>query len=118
MSESVQSRALFAGEGAIRVVPWPDPVVDVSGFPAHSAMVEWCWLPVIGPSGAWAYRRLVSGLENLPGGYDLEVGELAHWLGLGRGVSANSPVCRTLLRLVRFDLAAVTAPRTLTVRRT
>lgn len=110
MSDSlhgVHANALFEGEGPIRVVPWPDPVADASGFAAASAMVEWCWLPVVGPSGAWAYRRLVSALAANHGAYDQDLAELAHWLGLGAGVSPNAPVSRTLLRLVRFGLAAV-----------
>lgn len=120
MSDSVGSRAsaLFEGEGTIRVVAWPDPVADADGFPASSVMVEWCWLPVVGPSGAWAYRRLVSALAAQHGAYDLDLAELAHWLGLGAGVSPNAPVSRTLLRLVRFGLAAVPANRILAVRRT
>ncbi len=77
-----------------------------------------CWLPVVGPSGTWAYRRLVSALAANKGAYDQDLAELAHWLGLGAGVSPNAPVSRTLLRLVRFDLAAVTGTRTLAVRRT
>ena len=113
-----RANALFEGEGPIRVVTWPDPVADASGFPATSAMVEWCWLPVAGPSGAWAYRRLVSALAANHGPYDQDLAELAHWLGLGAGVSPNAPVSRTLLRLVRFDLAGVTGNRTLAVRRT
>ena len=121
MNDSVQgvrASALFEGEGSIRVVRWPDPVADASGFAANSAMVEWCWLPVVGPSGAWAYRRLVSALASNKGAYDQDVAELAHWLGLGGGVSPNAPVSRTLLRLVRFGLAGVTGTRTLAVRRT
>jgi hypothetical protein len=121
MNDSVQgfrASALFDGEGSIRVVPWPDPVADTSGFAANSAMVEWCWLPVVGPSGTWAYRRLVSALAANKGGYDQDLAELAHWLGLGAGVSPNAPVSRSLLRLVRFGLAGVTGTRTLAVRRT
>jgi hypothetical protein len=121
MSDPMQGarvNALFEGEGPIRVVPWPDPVADASGFAAASAMVEWCWLPVVGPSGAWAYRRLVSALAANHGAYDQDLAELAHWLGLGAGISPNAPVSRTLLRLVRFGLAAVPSTRTLAVRRT
>ena len=39
MNDSVQgfrASALFEGEGPIRVVPWPDPVADASGFAARS----------------------------------------------------------------------------------
>ena len=120
MTDSLGGRAsaLFEGEGPIRVVPWPDPVADASGFAANSARVEWCWLPVAGPSAMWASRRLVSALVANKGAYDKDLAELAHWLGLGAGISPNAPVSRTLLRLVRFDLAAVTGTRTLAVRGT
>jgi len=110
--------ALFVGDGPIRVVPWPDPMADRSGFPAQSPMIEWCYLPLIGPSAAWAYRRMVLGPLGQGEAFDLDLGELAHWLGLGAGTSPNSRVSRALLRLVAFGLAAVPANRTLAVRRT
>lgn len=101
----------------IRVIPWPDATIDRVGFGAHSAYVEWCWLPRIGPSGTWAYRRLVSGFETSPEGYDVDLVELARSLGLGTGVSRNAPVSRTLARLCAFGLATAPAERTIAVRR-
>lgn len=110
-----RASAPFEGEGPIRVVAWLDPVADASAFAASSAMVEWRWLPVVGPSGA--YRRFVSALAANKGACDQDLAELAHLLGLGAGVTPNAPASHMLLRLVRFGLAGVTGTRTLTVRR-
>ena len=102
---------------SLRIEAWPDPVIDRLGHAPASAYVEWLWLPVIGPSAAWAYRRLTSGLAAQPGGYQVPLSELAHWLGLGQGTGANSTVVRTLRRLVAFQLALQVDDATLAVRR-
>ncbi|HET7488809.1 MAG TPA: hypothetical protein VFJ85_12845 [Acidimicrobiales bacterium] len=100
----------------LHVQAWPDPVIDRLGLPPSSAYFEWLWLPRIGPSAAWAYRRLTSGLEVAPDGFDLELAELAHWLGVG-GTGANSPLQRCLGRLVLFGLALAVDRTTLGLRR-
>jgi hypothetical protein len=117
MSPSPDSVPTDGDPVTIRVIPWPDATIDRLGFAAHSAYVEWCWLPRIGPSGTWAYRRLVGGFETSPEGYDLDLVELARSLGLGTGVSRNAPVSRTLGRLCAFGLATAPAERTIAVRR-
>ncbi|MDP9403829.1 MAG: hypothetical protein M3P85_11010 [Actinomycetota bacterium] len=101
----------------LRIEAWRDPVIDRLGHAPASAYVEWLWLPRIGPSAAWAHRRLTSGLAAQPGGYKLSLSELAHWLGLGQGTGANSIVVRTLRRLVAFHLAQQVDHATLAVRR-
>ena len=101
----------------LHVRAWPDPVIDQIGFEPQSAYFEWCWLPRLGPSACWAYRRLTSGLLGRPDGYDIEVGELAHWLGLGSGTGRNAPVRRAIGRLVVFGLGTWQAEDTLAVRR-
>ena len=100
----------------LRIEAWPDAVIDRLGFTPTSAYFEWLWLPQIGPSTAWAYRRLTSGLDARPDGYELSVPELAGWLGLG-GTGRNSPVVRSLQRLVQFQLALQVDGATLAVRR-
>ena len=35
---------------AIRVLPWPDPVIDSLGFDPRTAYVERFWLGVLGPT--------------------------------------------------------------------
>jgi hypothetical protein len=68
-----------------------------------SGYAETFWLPIIGPTALWCARRLATRLQTAQLGVDLEL--LAVELGVGRGVGRNSPICRTLNRLVAFDMA-------------
>ncbi len=99
----------------LQIRSWPDAVIERLGHEPTSAYFEWLWLPRIGPSTAWAYRRLTSGLSAQPEGYSIDLEELARWLGLGTG--ANSPLVRSLRRLVQFHLALQVDASTLAVRR-
>ncbi len=101
----------------LRIQAWPDAVIDRIGHLPTSAYFEWLWLPRIGPSTAWAYRRLNEGLAVHPDGYDVNLEALAAWLGLGGGTGQNSPLVRSLRRLVRFYLALQVDEHTLAVRR-
>lgn len=83
-----------------------DPRLEAAGFDVRSAYMERFWLPVLGPASVMAMRHLNAGLAVRPRGYRIEVEELARSLGLG-GTGRNSPVRRTLHRLVSFDMAAV-----------
>ena len=74
------------------------------------------WLPRVGPSTAWAYRRLTEGLSTQPDGYSVELDTLAAWLGLS-GTGHQAPLMRSLRRLVRFHLALQLDDHTLAVRR-
>lgn len=102
--------------GPLHVKAWPDAVIDRLGHEPASSYFEWLWLPRVGPSCAWAYRRLTSGLATQPDGYTVSLDELAHWLGLG-GTGKQSPLVRSLRRLVRFGLALQVDEHTLAVRR-
>ncbi|MDP9389481.1 MAG: hypothetical protein M3Q48_16590 [Actinomycetota bacterium] len=100
----------------LEVVPWDDPLVEQHGHPARSAYVETYWLSVIGPASTWAIRRLSAWLDASPAGYQLWLSELGRELGLGAGTGRNSPVIRTLSRLIAFGLA-VPMGEALAVRR-
>ena len=89
----------------LEVVPWDDPLVEQLGHSARSAYVETYWLSVIGPASTWAIRRLSAWLDGAPTGYEVSLSELGRELGLGAGTGRNSPVVRTLARLVGFGLA-------------
>ena len=101
----------------ITVSAWIDPVIDDLGFDPTSAYVEYAWLPRTGPSATWCYRRLTAGLRPAGEPYQLELAYLAHCLGLGAGTARNSPLQRTLLRLVSFGLARQLGDSELAVRR-
>jgi len=96
---------------------WVDPVIEASGFAPTSTYLEWAWLPILGPSTTWAYRRLATGLDASPGGYDVDAVELAHSLGIGTGTGRHAPLVRTIGRLVVFGLARWDDDATLAVLR-
>lgn len=92
-------------EPTLMVVPWHDPVVDAVGHEVRSTYVELFWLNVLGPSATWALRRLVAGLDRYPLGYELDLGETAHELGLSYSTATSSTFVRALQRCVLFGVA-------------
>lgn len=100
----------------LHVQAWPDPVIDRLGYEPTSSYFEWLWLPRVGPSAAWAYRRLSAGLDAQPDGFTVALDELAHWIGLG-GTGKHSPLVRCLGRLVQFGLAIQIDEHTMALRR-
>ena len=100
----------------LHIQPWPDAAIDGRGHLPTSAYFEWLWLPRLGPSTAWAFRRLNEGLAAAPDGYVINLGTLAAWLGIG-GTGDHSPLLRSLHRLRRFHLALQIDDATLAVRR-
>jgi hypothetical protein len=102
---------------SLRVVAWDDPVVEATGVDPQSVYVETFWLPVLGPSATWLLRRLASGLQVAPGGYDVEMEEAARALGLGGVGGRRSPFRRAILRCTRYAVARHVGADVLAVRR-
>ena len=50
----------------LKLIAWNDPLIELVGFPPHHAYVELLWLPVVGPSGTWVYRRLWQRVQQHP----------------------------------------------------
>ena len=100
----------------LMIVPWHDPVVDAIGHDVRSTYVELFWLNVLGPSATWALRRLVSGLDSYPLGYELDLGETASALGLSYSRGTSNTFVRALQRCVLFG-ASQPLPEGLAVRR-
>lgn len=92
-------------EPTLMVVPWHDPVVDSVGYDVRSIYVELFWLNVLGPSATWALRRLVSGLDRYPLGYELDLGETANELGLSYSTATSSTFVKALQRCVLFGVS-------------
>jgi hypothetical protein len=90
---------------AIRVTPWPDPVLDAVGHDPRSWYAETFWLPTLGPTALLLLRHLADRFEIDPGGVELPVADTAAALGLGARDGTHSPLMRTLGRLEQFDLA-------------
>ena len=96
----------IAAHDPLHVVALADPLIDALGHEVRSEYVETYWLPILGPSAVWAARRLVGWLGDSEG-VTVPLGPLAASLGLGSTVSTQSPMVRTLSRLVDFGLAGI-----------
>jgi hypothetical protein len=104
--------------GAIRVMPWPDPVLDAVGHDPRSWYVETFWLPTLGPTALLLLRHLADRFETNPKGVQLAVADTAAALGLGPRDGQSSPLIRTLTRLQQFELACSDGDATIAVRTT
>ena len=102
---------------ALDVRPWPDVVIDELGHDPRSPYVEQFWLGVLGPTATWLMRRLASGLEREPAGFELDLALTAGELGLGHRSGPHSPFIRSLQRCVHFGLVEPIGDATVRVRR-
>src|SRR5262245_3409045 len=102
---------------AIRVTPWPDPVLDLIGHDPRSWYAETFWLPPLGPTALLLLRHLADRFEIDPSGVDLPVADTAAALGLGPRDGQSSPLVRSLSRLQQFELAWAQNEATIAVRR-
>jgi hypothetical protein len=89
----------------IRVLPWADPVIDTLGHDPRSLYAETFWLPSLGPTCLLLLRHLAGRLETNPDGTEVRVADTSMALGLGPREGNSSPLMRSVLRLVQFDLA-------------
>ena len=89
----------------LRVISWPDPVVDEIGHDPRSAYAEQFWLPILGPSTTWLLRRLVDGLDRSPEGFEVDLRLLAGELGIALRNTTRCPLLRSLDRACTFGAA-------------
>ena len=104
----------------LRVIPWIDNAVDSSGYDVNDPYIEMFWLPVLGPTATWLYRRLVSGILHDTSGYTVNMAELARGIGVAYTEGRHNPFARALHRCVMFGVAqqvALHPVRTVSVRR-
>ncbi len=101
----------------IRVLPLPDPVVDTLGHDPRAPYPERFWLPTLGPTAFLLIRHMAHRFDGAPEGFTLDLAETSRCLGLGERHGRNSPMARSLGRIVQFDLAAQHDGETLAVRR-
>lgn len=100
----MERKILLHPAATLVVAPLVDPIVEERGFGPTSSYVEFCWLPVLGPTTTWLYRRLAMPLLAV-GEFEVDVTDLSVSLGLGEGLGRNSPVMRSFGRLVKFGAA-------------
>ncbi|HUQ63964.1 MAG TPA: hypothetical protein VM121_09425 [Acidimicrobiales bacterium] len=117
MSTSVLLQPEASPASTLSIRPWPDGVIDALGHDPRSQYVERFWLGILGPSTTWLLRRLATGLEEKPAGFDLQLAETAQALGLGARGGRHSPFMRALARCCQFDLAEARDDGVLAVRR-
>ena len=86
------------------VLPWHDPVVEAVGYDARGPYVELFWLGILGPTATWVLRRLVTGFDAYPDGYELDLGQTANALGLSLTAGTHSPFGRAMNRCVMFGM--------------
>lgn len=89
----------------VELVAWPDEVIDRIGFDPRSTYVEFCWLPIIGPTATWLYRRVALWVAAQPEGLEVNLPELACSMGFGEKWARNSPFATAWYRLDRYGLA-------------
>ena len=94
-----------APAATLMVVPWHDPIVDTVGFDVRSNYVELFWLNVLGPTATWTLRRLVTGLDRYPLGYELDLAETASMLGLAYSAGTSNSFARALQRCQLFGMS-------------
>jgi len=97
----------LSGRTSIQVVAVRHPILEALGHHPTSEYAEQFWLPTIGPSALWAQRRLNAGFVGGRDSYPLDLADLGREIGLGAGTGRNSPVVRTVSRLVDFHLAEI-----------
>jgi hypothetical protein len=108
---------LLANRPSLEVFAWTDEVIDTLGHDPHDSYCEQFWLPIVGPSVYLIGRRFVVWLANNPDGLTVPLVPLSAAIGLGQGTGRNSPLIRSLSRIVAFGLARVDPGDRLAVRR-
>jgi hypothetical protein len=86
--------------------PHPNRMVRGSGITPTDPYLEWCWLPLVGPSTV-ALVRHVAELTSTSGEARIPLADLGRLLGLGAVdvPSRNNKLVRTLARAEQFGLA-------------
>ena len=89
---------------SLTVVPLDDPIVERHGFGPNSVYVEFVYLPILGATTVWLYRRL-GVLVLTADSTVVDLAELGRNLGVG-GAGRNAPLVRSLRRLELFGGAS------------
>lgn len=92
---------------SVPIVPIWHPVIETLGHRPASEYGEQFWLPTLGPTSLWIYRRLATRFADSPGGFEQDLSALGREIGVGAGTGRNSPVVRAVSRLVDFHLAQI-----------
>lgn len=89
----------------VLIRPLPDAIIDTLGHDPRSPYPERFWLPTLGPTALALLRLIAYRFDRAPEGFRLDLAETSRCLGLGERDGRNSPIARSLGRLVQFNLA-------------
>lgn len=95
-----------ATPATLTVIPLADPSGGTSGHRPGDPYIEFCWLPVLGPSATWCFQRLARLAAARPA-TTIDTVDLAVSLGLSENLDRNARISRTLYRLAAFDVATL-----------
>jgi hypothetical protein len=93
----------------VMIRAWVDPLFDETGHDPRSRYVELFWLGVLGPTATWLLRRLVSGLDQHPDGYAIDLDLTARMMGMSYTSGRSSPFSKALQRCTMFGLSHQTS---------
>ena len=100
-----EAKALVIGGTQIEIARWK---VAAAGVDPHDEYARSYWLPIIGPTSYLLAQTLAGTLRNVPEGQQpiaVPTIQLAEAVGIGGSLSPNSPLARSVARLVLFELA-------------
>lgn len=99
----------------LRIVPWPDSPPGRFSFPPSHPYLEYCWVPILGPTGCLLWRRLATMATAQSSGAEIERAELASDMGVGAH-GRRAILDRSLRRICDFGLARFEDEKTLLVK--
>ena len=100
-----EAKALVIDSARIEIARWK---IAGAGVDPHGEYVRSYWLPIIGPTSYLLAQTFADTLRNAPEGQQsiaLPTIQLAEAVGIGGSLSPNSPLARSVARLVLFELA-------------
>ena len=100
-----------------RILPITEPERDRDNFDPRSTYAENFWLPILGPSTLWLMRRFADRFDVEPDGFELDLLETSHALGITGNNGRNNAFHRALNRAVSFHMGHAVDDTTLAIRR-
>ena len=105
------------GVEVANILPITDPSQDGDHFDPRSEYAETFWLPVLGPSTMWLMRKMADRFDLEPDGFEIDLLETSHSLGITGNGGRNNAFHRALNRAVSFHMGRTIDQTTIAIRR-
>lgn len=105
------------GVEVANILPIIDPSRDPDNFDPRSEYAENFWLPILGPSTMWFMRKVAERFDYEPEGFELDLLETSHALGITGKGGRNNAFHRALNRAVSFQMGRTVDDTTIAIRR-